>query len=139
MSISLTINQDLEAQELDTAVVPPPDQRTTHLPARAGRGGAGNYVDPANLPNKREQEEMAEKTAAAISKSLQRPHRGGLGGRGGAGNWNQADDEEARKVAEEEERHKGEDLEQKVKDAVEKGLKLPERVHHGQDKEEPSA
>lgn len=135
MSVLLTINQDLEAQELGTAVVPPPDQRTAHLPARAGRGGAGNYVDPANLPDKREQELMAEKTAAAISKSLQRPARGGLGGRGGAGNW-KVDDEEAKKAAEEEEKHKGEDLEQKVKDAVEKGLKLPERVHHGQDKEE---
>ncbi|KAM5351325.1 hypothetical protein ACJ41O_004048 [Fusarium nematophilum] len=129
--------KDLEAQELATTPAPPPDRSTAHVPARAGRGGAGNYVDPANLPDAREQEEMADKTAAAVNASLKKNHhtRGGLAGRGGAGNW-QADEGEEHEAAkrDEDDKAKGQHLEKKVKEAVEKGLKMPEKVHHGQDK-----
>lgn len=120
-------SRDLEAQSLDTTPAPPPDSSSTQTPTRAGRGGAGNYVDPSNLPNAREQEEMADKTAAAINASLKRNNnvRGGLGGRGGAGNWHNetqaAGDEEG----------KGEQIERKVKETIDKGLKLPDKVHHG--------
>lgn len=122
-------SQDLEAQKLDTTPAPPPDSSTTLTSVRAGRGGAGNYVDPANLPNAREQEEMADKTAAAIEASLKRNQnvRGGLGGRGGAGNWH----EESEAAHKGEGGAKEEDLERKVKDVVDKGLKLPDKVHHG--------
>ena len=72
---------------------------------------------------------MADKTAAAISKSLKRQSRGVTAGRGGAGNWNW-EDEETKKAAEEEKKLKGEELEQKAKDVVDQGLKLPEKVHH---------
>ncbi|KAK7428570.1 hypothetical protein QQZ08_005008 [Neonectria magnoliae] len=123
-------SKDLEAQNLSTSVAATPDRSSAQVPTRAGRGGAGNYVDPANMPNAREQEEMANKTAAAVNASLKKHHqlRGGLAahGRGGAGNW-KVDEEEDRKKAADEESVK---LEQKVKDAVDQGLKKPEKVHH---------
>ncbi|KAF4983223.1 hypothetical protein FZEAL_1326 [Fusarium zealandicum] len=126
-------SRDLEAQDLATTLAPPPDRASAQVPARAGRGGAGNYVNPADLPDAREQSEMADKTAAAISASLKRNQhqRGGLAGRGGAGNW-KADEEQAR----EDERTRGEEMERKAKEAVEKGLKMPEKVHHGQERRE---
>ncbi|RSL61312.1 hypothetical protein CEP54_006276 [Fusarium duplospermum] len=129
--------RDLEAQDLATNPAPPPDRKTTHLPARAGRGGAGNYVDPADLPDAREQEEMADKTAAAVSASLKRNSqhiRGGLAGRGGAGNWKTEEEER-----EHHQKSKGEELEKKIKEAVEKGLKMPDRVHHSADKYDDDA
>ncbi|KAK7418841.1 hypothetical protein QQX98_003703 [Neonectria punicea] len=123
-------SKDLETQNLSTSVAATPDRSSAHVPTRAGRGGAGNYVDPANMPDAREQEEMANKTAAAVNASLKKHHqvRGGLAahGRGGAGNW-KVDEEEERKKAADEESVK---LEQKVKDAVDQGLKMPEKVHH---------
>ncbi|KAF5027240.1 hypothetical protein F66182_656 [Fusarium sp. NRRL 66182] len=120
-------DKDLEAQNLATDEAPPPDRSTASVPARAGRGGAGNYVNPADLPDAREQDEMAEKTAAAVNASLKKNHntRGGLGGRGGAGNWRADED------GKESEKSRGEELAKKVRDEVEKGLKMPERVHHG--------
>ena len=83
------------------------------------------------MPDAKEQEAMADKTAAAVAASLKRNNqvRGGLGGRGGAGNW-QVDGEEERKRATEEHRLRGEKLEQSIKDVVDKGLKMPEKVHH---------
>lgn len=82
---------------------------------------------------------MADKTAAAVSASLKRNSqhtRGGLAGRGGAGNWKT--DEEEREQQQDHHHHKskGEELEKKVKEAVEKGLKMPDRVHHSADKYE---
>lgn len=60
----------------------------------------------------------------------------GLGGRGGAGNYQQsqaaADEERARE--EREQNEKGEGLEQKIKEQIDAVLKLPEKVHHGQEK-----
>ncbi|KPM37761.1 hypothetical protein AK830_g8794 [Neonectria ditissima] len=125
--------QDLEAQNLSTSVAATPDRSSAQVPTRAGRGGAGNYVDPANMPDAREQEEMANRTAAAVNASLKKHHqvRGGLAahGRGGAGNW-KIDDEDERKKAADEESALGVKLEQKAKDAVDQGLKMPEKVHH---------
>ncbi|KAH7162393.1 hypothetical protein B0J13DRAFT_9310 [Dactylonectria estremocensis] len=123
-------SKDLEAQPLGTSVAPPPDRSSAQVPTRAGRGGAGNYVEPANMPDAREQELMASKTAAAISASLKKHSqvRGGYAGRGGNGNW-KADDDEARKKAAEEQTALGEKLEKQAQDAVDKGLKLPDKVH----------
>ena len=79
---------------------------------------------------------MAEKTAAAIKQSLKHQSRGGIGGgRGGAGNYTW-DEEEVKKADEETGKAKSEELEQKIKDAVDRGLKLPEKVHHGQHKQD---
>lgn len=57
-------------------------------------------------------------------------------GRGGAGNWeyNTAVSEEERAEKERETGLKGEDLERKIEEDVDSGLKKPEKVHHGQEK-----
>ncbi|SPJ81852.1 uncharacterized protein FTOL_09257 [Fusarium torulosum] len=125
--------KDLEAQNLATDEVPPPDRLTANVPARAGRGGSGNYVNPEDLPDAQEQDEMARKTAAAVSASLKKNQavRGGLGGRGGAGNWKHAVSFEEEERMREEERSREEELQKRVKDSVDQGLKMPERVHHG--------
>ncbi|KAH6998755.1 hypothetical protein BGZ61DRAFT_26067 [Ilyonectria robusta] len=124
-------SKDLEAQALGTSVAPTPDRSNAQVPTRAGRGGAGNYVDPANMPDAREQEEMAKKTAAAVNASLKRHSQahGGQSGRGGAGNWKTDEDEERKKLADEESAL-GVQLEKQVKEAVDKGLKMPDKVHH---------
>ncbi|KAF4973243.1 hypothetical protein FSARC_398 [Fusarium sarcochroum] len=124
--------KDLEAQDLATDEAPLPDRSTANVPVKGGRGGAGNFVNPADLPDAREQDEMAKKTAAAVNASLKRNHNvGGLGGRGGSGNYRV---EENDKTREDGEKTRGEELEKKVKDEVEKGLKMPEKVHHGHDR-----
>ena len=79
---------------------------------------------------------MADGTAEAVRASLRSNQaQGGLGGRGGAGNWKSAEqqEEEKRRRGEEEERSSGrrEELERSVQEAVDKGLKMPERVYHG--------
>ncbi|KAH7188393.1 uncharacterized protein B0J16DRAFT_93216 [Fusarium flagelliforme] len=124
-------DKDLEAQDLATDEVPPPDRTTANVPARAGRGGSGNYVNPSDLPDAREQDEMARKTAAAVNANLRKNPGGGLGGRGGAGNWKHAISFEEEERMREEERSRGEALERKVKETVDKGLRMPEKVHHG--------
>ncbi|KAF4991937.1 hypothetical protein FGRMN_7491 [Fusarium graminum] len=126
-------SKDLEAQNLATDEAPPPDRLTASVPARAGRGGSGNYVNPEDLPDAQEQDEMAKKTAAAVSASLKKnnPVRGGLGGRGGAGNWKHAVSFEEEERMRDEERAREEELQKRVRDSVEQGLKMPERAHHG--------
>jgi hypothetical protein len=120
---------DLEAQNLATEEVQP----SANAPSRAGRGGFGNYVNPEELPDAKEQDEMAHKTAAAVNASLKKNHvvRGGLGGRGGAGNWKHAISFEEEERMREEERSRGEQLAKKVKEEVDKGLRMPEKAHHG--------
>lgn len=122
--------QDLEAQERSAA---PPDAFSSsggHAFARAGRGGAGNYVDPAQLPDAHEQEEAV---AAAVSARRKQQHpRGGLAGRGGAGNWKPEDES----GLDEEKKSWGEELERKAREMVDKGLKMPEKIHQSHHKGE---
>jgi len=94
--------------------------------ARVGRGGAGNFVDTTTPSAQEHEKKVADQTTAAVK---QQPPRGpGLSGRGGAGNWKtDAAALEAKRDAEE--RGKGEELERKVKEVVDQGLRLPDKVH----------
>jgi hypothetical protein len=106
---------------------------------RSGRGGAGNYVDTADLPAAQDQEALASQTAAALNDSRRSQFlRGGLSGRGGAGNWKSAEEQEAekRRLQDGQDREEGklEEVERKVMEAVERQLKMPEKVHRASDK-----
>ncbi|UNI14098.1 hypothetical protein JDV02_000769 [Purpureocillium takamizusanense] len=144
-------SKDLEAQQqqqqVDTTAAAAAVGTSGHgaaAPAarRAGRGGAGNYVEAERLPSAREKEEdLAGEVKAAVASSLERKGGAGaassrgMGGRGGAGNWNTESGQEDREREEEEgEGGKVQELERKVKEAVDKGLRMPDKVHHGRDK-----
>ena len=105
--------------------------------ARVGRGGAGNFVDTTttttNPTAQKQQHErkVADQITAAVKS--QPPRVPGLSGRGGAGNWKtDAAALEAQRSAEE--RGKGEELERKVREVVDQGLRLPDQVHHALEK-----
>ncbi|KAM0334298.1 hypothetical protein ACHAQA_001321 [Verticillium albo-atrum] len=119
--------EDLEAQRTTTntsTITASAPARDAY--ARGGRGGAGNFHDPATLPAAREQEDAADKTRTAVNASLARASNRGYSGRGGAGNWTTK--EEAAAKGEEEVR-KVEELERKVVEDVEAGLAMPPRAH----------
>lgn len=89
-------------------------------------------VDPSQLPDAEDKNRISKDVADAVVSSLKRhPHRA-MGGRGGAGNW--AGEDLARRH-DEEQRSTAEELERKIKEEVEKGLKVPDKVHHGREKE----
>ena len=75
-------------------------------------------------------------TAAVVSSLKKHPHRGGLGGRGGAGNYEARQELEEQREKEQEGESQGlvKDLEEKVKETVDKGLKMPDKVHHSPSK-----
>lgn len=130
MRIRLTdaTQQDIEAQQAEAASVPPPpsSKPASSVISRGGRGGAGNFVD--NTPATRQQEHDA---AAAASTTVKvNPSQRGLSGRGGAGNWKAS----SAVPADEEKAGLGEELERKVLEAVDQGLKMPEKAHHAVEK-----
>ncbi|GAB0131801.1 hypothetical protein EsDP_00000260 [Epichloe bromicola] len=99
---------------------------------RAGRGGAGNFIDPSQLPDAQGEARMSKEVTEAVTSSLKK-HPQRMGGRGGAGNW--AGEEQKESADEEQGLSKTEELERRIKDAVEKGLRVPEKVHHGREKD----
>jgi hypothetical protein len=104
---------------------------------RAGRGGAGNYVDPKLAAQN--QDQLADETEAAVALSLKKhpqPHRAGWSGRGGAGNFNSDLAAENERRQEEEDKGKVAELDKKIKEAVEGALKLPEKAHRHVNKED---
>ncbi|KAG5921564.1 hypothetical protein E4U61_006579 [Claviceps capensis] len=124
---ALAAEKDLERQDDQARLVAahPPD--TTSL--LAGRGGAGNFVDAAQVPGAQEEERiLAQKVSQAVSTSAN--HTNQMGGRGGAGNWAGEQQEEGAGLQSTEE-----ELERRVAEAVGRGLKIPERVHHGREKD----
>ncbi|KAG9257285.1 uncharacterized protein F5Z01DRAFT_671723 [Emericellopsis atlantica] len=117
---------DLEAQTAeDTGTAP---SSTVPSAARAGRGGAGNFINPQDA--QANEADVAASTMEAVRQEPSAPRAGGYAGRGGAGNW------KAKKEADGEERDAegNHDIEHKVKEAVEHGLKMPEKVHHALEK-----
>lgn len=89
-------------------------------------------MEASQLPDAEDKNRISKEVAAAMTSSLKKHPHNAMGGRGGAGNW--AGDERERRD-EEEGKSRAEELERKVKEAVDKGLKMPERVHHGREKE----
>ncbi|KAG5990726.1 hypothetical protein E4U54_004038 [Claviceps lovelessii] len=143
----LAAEKDLERQDnLARPLVVPPADASSSL--RGGRGGAGNFVDPAQVPAAQEEErntahEVSEAVLTANRKRHSCNHTNRMGGRGGAGNWAgkeggedgaAADDDDDDADVEAGLSRTGE-LEEKVVEAVEKGLKIPEKVHHGREKD----
>ncbi|KAG5954832.1 hypothetical protein E4U57_003955 [Claviceps arundinis] len=95
---------------------------------RAGRGGAGNFVDAAQVPAAQEEErKLAQEVSQAVSTSHSNTNQ--MGGRGGAGNWAGEQQEEGAGL------QSMEELERRVAEVVERGLKIPEKVHHGREKD----
>lgn len=73
-------------------------------------------------------------SAAVEARLKQQRHGGGMGGRGGAGNWASTAEGEGAAGDADGAGTKAEELERKAKEAVDKGLRMPEKVHHGRDK-----
>ncbi|KAK0113188.1 hypothetical protein ONS95_014886 [Cadophora gregata] len=105
-----------------------------------GRGGAGNWVQPAELQShglaqqsedihSTETTRPAEAPVQRVMGSSKPTYRGG---RGGAGNYFD-DGEEARRLEEEkvEEERRKREVQGKVEEDVERGLKKPERAYSG--------
>lgn len=129
---NLIASQDLERQDTNHIVTTVQDSATGTQPIRAGRGGAGNYMDPSQLPDAEDKNRISKEVSAAVTSSLKKNPFRAMGGRGGAGNWA---GEDMGKREEEEGKSTAEELERQVKEEVEKGLKVPEKVHHGREKE----
>lgn len=132
----LVLQQDLEAQErkaIASAVSAAPALQGS---ARAGRGGAGNYVDPRQAAQSEGQ--LADETEAAVASRLKthpQPHRAGWSGRGGAGNFH-VDEAAERQRREDDEKGKVAELDKMIKEAVDGALKLPEKAHWHVSREE---
>jgi hypothetical protein len=127
----------------------PPSQKSTQrvdtqleFPtyARTGRGGAGNYIAPAqelptssdaqsDLQSAREvldasREKLKDKVTVDKSKAYR-----GHSGRGGAGNWKPGSEEAERKRAEDKEMKVRNRIDASIRLDVEKELKPPPKVY----------
>lgn len=102
--------------------------------SRGGRGGAGNFYDPALAAESRQMEKQeGERIKAAVDANLAKP-RAGLSGRGGMGNW--ADKSALTAQAEQEEKKKREDIEARIMQDVAAGLAMPAPAYHHQGREQ---
>ncbi|KAG5928094.1 hypothetical protein E4U42_001254 [Claviceps africana] len=110
---------------------------------KVGRGGAGNFVEAAQVPAAQEQErdmarEFDEALLAAHLKKKSHDYRNRMGGRGGAGNWAGGEAEDGGDDDDDDSKaglRRTEEMERTVKEAVERGLKVPELAHHGREKD----
>ncbi|KAK4217963.1 hypothetical protein QBC37DRAFT_413641 [Rhypophila decipiens] len=101
---------------------------------RAGRGGAGNFHEPATTaPDAvdpvavQQTEEQIEKIKAAVA--AQKPRTGGMGGRGGVGNWSSNSNSLNVQQQEKEEQKKVQEVELRVLKDVEAGLAMPKPAY----------
>lgn len=122
-------DRDLEAQQPSHVPAAGTANTAPSHPARAGRGGAGNYTESPSAAAEHEQS-VARETAQAVKKH--KPSGGAYAGRGGAGNWKEKgkrsegeDDGEPSRL---------EEMERKAKEVVDQGLKMPEKVVMAKDK-----
>ncbi|KAG5977507.1 hypothetical protein E4U55_006736 [Claviceps digitariae] len=136
------LQKDLERQDDLAHPVVVAATRDASSSLRAGRGGAGNFVDAAQVPAAQEEERnMAREVLTASLKRRSSSNKNRMGGRGGAGNWageegtDGVEGERDDKQDEEAGLSRTEELERKVAEVVQEGLKVPGRVHHGREKD----
>lgn len=139
--------QDIEAQkDHGTSAAGPanPIAASTQY-HRAGRGGAGNFHDPAptnaitagtdkadgavDPVAVQQQEEQIAKIKAAVA--AQKPRTGGMGGRGGVGNWSNSNSLSAQQQErqEKEEQKRVQEVELNVLRDVDAGLAMPKPAY----------
>ncbi|KAI1413697.1 hypothetical protein F5Y13DRAFT_160883 [Hypoxylon sp. FL1857] len=101
--------------------------------ARSGRGGAGNFVDPASILEGPTLPPSSTTTTAA-SRPQQPPPaapRSGLSGRGGAGNWTSTEGEGKGEVYDPEQEHKRRAaLDADILKGIRESLPQPPKIHY---------
>ncbi|KAM7197751.1 hypothetical protein V8F33_005475 [Rhypophila sp. PSN 637] len=125
---------DIEAQKqnIPSAAGPANPIAASTQYHRAGRGGAGNFHEPATAPDGvdpmavQQTEEQIEKIKAAVA--AQKPRTGGMGGRGGVGNWSNSNSVNVQQQ-EKEEQKKVQEVELRVLKDVEAGLAMPKPAY----------
>lgn len=98
--------------------------------SQAGRGGAGNWVQPKELQSQGLTQESSLRGQDASKRTLGSSKPTYKGGRGGAGNYVNPEEEE--KERREQEQKKRNQVEKAVERDVESGLARPERTYGGQ-------
>jgi hypothetical protein len=93
----------------------------------AGRGGAGNWVQPKELHSQGLSQKSSQDVPQRMLGSSKPTYKGG---RGGAGNYGSLEEEE--KGKRELEQRRREQVEKAVERDVESGLARPERTYGGQ-------
>ncbi|KAI0098975.1 hypothetical protein F4776DRAFT_527093 [Hypoxylon sp. NC0597] len=99
--------------------------------ARSGRGGAGNFVDPASISEGSPLPTSSIITTA--SKSHQSPPtapRSGLSGRGGAGNWTSTEETKEEVYDPEQEHKRREALDANILKGIRESLPQPPKIHY---------
>ncbi|KAH7360571.1 hypothetical protein BKA65DRAFT_391243 [Rhexocercosporidium sp. MPI-PUGE-AT-0058] len=134
---------DIESQTPSSPTTSTPSN-TTSLPApeyqHTGRGGAGNWVQPSSLQSHGLSQQPEDTHSTATTRPAEAPAQRVMGsskptyrgGRGGAGNY--FDDGEERRRVEEEERERvrrEREVQGRVEEDVERGLRRPERAYGG--------
>ncbi|KAG6000936.1 hypothetical protein E4U21_004860 [Claviceps maximensis] len=132
----LPAKKDLERQDKSTRPVIAPADASSGLRG-AGRGGAGNFIDATH---EEERHVASDTISTADPMKHSRDNKDRMGGRGGAGNWTGheglADGGEHHEDNDEgSEWSRTEELKRKVTEVVEKGLKIPQQVHHAREKD----
>ncbi|KAG5971457.1 hypothetical protein E4U58_007552 [Claviceps cyperi] len=98
---------------------------------KVGRGGAGNYYSATKQDAIAAEKDLKRNLAQEVSQAISTSHSNTnqMGGRGGAGNWAGKQQEEGAGL------QSTEELGRSVAEVVERGLKMPEKVHHGREKD----
>ncbi|KAI1772356.1 hypothetical protein F4818DRAFT_425698 [Hypoxylon cercidicola] len=137
-------SKDLEAQKqqpadeipTDPADYPPSHDASTAggstaqaTYARTGRGGAGNFVDPASAPAPPSSSSApASPSSTARAAAATAVARSGHSGRGGAGNW--TTEEGGGAYDAEQERKRREALDAHILQDIRNSLPQPPRIHY---------
>ncbi|OTA91551.1 hypothetical protein M434DRAFT_397077 [Hypoxylon sp. CO27-5] len=101
--------------------------------ARSGRGGAGNFVDPAGISEGSALPTSSSTTTTAVSRPHQPPPtnpRSGLSGRGGAGNWTSTEETKEEVYDPEQEHKRREALDANILKDIRESLPQPPKIHY---------